>query len=336
VDFPGGVFVSTDCHVNSSAPSLRLKAILMLIVANAFWGLSFPLNKAIVFMHERLLGGGGGWFVTAQTVWPRFVLAALAMGALNVRTLRTTTRAEWRQGAVLGLFSVVGLFFQIDGLRFTAASTSAFLTQFYAILIPVWLALRQRRNPGGLVWLSVALVLAGAAVLARLDWRSLRLGRGEAETLLSSVFFMGQILYLGQKRFSANRAVAVTWVMFLVEATAAVALALAVAPRSEDMLLPWRSPVWTGFTLTLTLFCTLSAFLLMNLWQPKLGPIEAGLIYCAEPLFASLMVLFLPAWFSTWGGFAYANETAGLNLLVGGGLITAANVLVQLKPPAVS
>jgi hypothetical protein len=38
---------------------------------------------------------------------------------------------------------------QTDGLRFTAASTSAFLTQFYAILIPVYVALRSRRNPGG-------------------------------------------------------------------------------------------------------------------------------------------------------------------------------------------
>lgn len=306
----------------------------MLILANAFWGLSFPLIKAIVFMHERLLPAGNEWFVTAQTVWPRFALAALVLTALNVHALRTITREEWRQGAILGLFSLTGLLFQVDGLRFTAASTSAFLTQFYVIMIPAWFALRQRRNPGGRVWLSVALVLAGAAVLARLDWRGLRLGRGEAETLVSSVFFMGQILYLGLDKFSANRAVPVTLVMFLVEAAAAIALAIAVAPQPGDLLAPWHSTAWTGFTLALTLFCTLGAFLLMNRWQPRLGPIEAGLIYCAEPVFASLLVLFLPAWFSAWAGFNYPNETAGANLLLGGGLITAANVLVQLSPPA--
>jgi len=308
----------------------------MLLVANAFWGLSFPLNKAIVFMHERLLGHGGGWFVTAQTVWPRFVLALVVMSALNLRTLRTLTRGEWRQGLVLGLFSITGLFFQIDGLRFTAASTSAFLTQFYVIMIPLWLAWRQRRNPGGLVWLSVLLVLAGAAILAQPDWRHFQLGRGEAETLLSSVFFMGQILYLGLGKFSANRAVAVTWVMFLVEAGAAVALALAVMPDPAALFQPWHSSAWVAFTLALTVLCTLCAFLIMNQWQPKLGPIEAGLIYCAEPVFASVLVLFVPAWLSTWGGFNYANETAGFHLLLGGGLITAANVLVQLNPPAVS
>jgi hypothetical protein len=44
------------------------------------------------------------------------------------------------------------------------------------------------------------------------------------------------------------------------------------------------------------------------------------------------MALFLPGWFAAWAGFSYANESLTFNLLVGGGLITAANLLVQLKP----
>jgi drug/metabolite transporter (DMT)-like permease len=94
----------------------------------------------------------------------------------------------------------------------------------------------------------------------------------------------------------------------------------------------FTSAPWLGFTLALTLFCTVGAFSLMNTWQPKITATEAGLIYCLEPLFASFMALFLPGLFSCWAGFAYPNETLTLNLLVGGGLITAANVLIQLKP----
>lgn len=74
----------------------------------------------------------------------------------------------------------------------------------------------------------------------------------------------------------------------------------------------------------------------MNAWQPKISTTEAGLIYCIEPIFASIMALFLPAWFSQWAGFAYPNETATWMLLIGGGLITAANVLIQLRPPRVA
>ena len=84
----------------------------------------------------------------------------------------------------------------------------------------------------------------------------------------------------------------------------------------------------------LTLFCTLGSFTLMVRWQPHITATEAGLIYCIEPVFASVMALFLPALFSRWAGFDYANETLTWQLLVGGGLITLANVLLQLKPPA--
>jgi hypothetical protein len=42
----------------------------------------------------------------------------------------------------------------------------------------------------------------------------------------------------------------------------------------------------------------------------------------------------LPAIFSAWAGINYGNEAATWTLFVGGGLITLANVLIQLKPPA--
>ena len=45
------------------------------------------------------------------------------------------------------------------------------------------------------------------------------------------------------------------------------------------------------------------------------------------------MALILPAWFSAWAKVDYANERATWALLIGGGLITLANVVIQLKPP---
>jgi drug/metabolite transporter (DMT)-like permease len=108
-------------------------------------------------------------------------------------------------------------------------------------------------------------------------------------------------------------------------------LAGATAPDLQALVAPWRSPAWLGLTLTLTLFCTLGAFVLMNTWQPKISATEAGLIYCVEPIFGSVMALFLPALFSRWAGIDYANETATWTLLAGGGLITAANLLIQLR-----
>lgn len=305
----------------------------MLLLANLFWGLSFPLIKAIGGVHAALLPHTNTWFITACTLLPRFLLGAVILGALRFRSLRTLSRSELRQAVGLGLFAVGGMILQIDGLQYTPASTSAFLTQFYAIMIPVWVAVRLRRALPWTVWVSGALVLAGVAVLAQLDWHHLRLGRGEIETLASSVFFMGQILWLDRPEFGGNRPIPVTIVMFAVEAAAAIVFAVATAPDATALTVLPASAPWVGFTLALTAFCTLGAFTLMNTWQPRITATEAGLLYCVEPVFASLLALFLPAWFSAWGAFAYPNETATTNLLIGGGLITAANVLIQLQPP---
>jgi drug/metabolite transporter (DMT)-like permease len=269
----------------------------MLVVANFFWGLSFPVIKSILLLHAQLVPAAGPWFSTFYTVAPRFLLATLVLVAWQGRNWWRVTSGELRQGIVIGLFAALGMMFQNDGLQFTAASTSAFLTQFYAIMIPVWLAVRTRRNPGWIIWTCCALVLAGVAILGQFDWRTFRLGRGEIETLISSVFFMGQILWLERKEFAANRPGQLTLVMFATEAVFFAVAAVAAAPDLTTLLVPWTSLPWLSFTVALTVFCTLGAFGLMNAFQPRITATEAGLVYCIEPIFGSVMALFLPALF---------------------------------------
>ena len=305
----------------------------MLLLANLFWGLSFPLIKTIQYTHQQLLPASDNWFVTAMTLAPRFLLGFIVLLILCRKQLGGFTAGEWRQGLMLGLSSALGMLFQIDGMQYTSASVSAFLTQFYAILIPVYLAVRIWRFPPLAIWLSCGLVLAGVAILGRFDFRAMHLGRGELETLLCSVFFMWQILTLENKRYSANRVMPVTIVMFALNGLAFALMALCTAPHVSAILVPWSSVPWVGFTLLLTSFCTLGSFTLMNKWQPKISATEAGLIYCFEPIFGSIMALFLPAIFSRWAGLNYANEPVTWHLVVGGGLITLANVFIQLRPP---
>ncbi|MFZ9746806.1 MAG: DMT family transporter [Opitutaceae bacterium] len=321
----------------SSAPSVRARAIVMLLLANLLWGLSFPLVKATSQLQARLLPEAGPWFLTVCTVAPRFLLAALVLLAFRPGILRGATAAEWRQGLILGLSGAAGMLLQTDALQYTAASTSAFLTQFYAVLIPAWLAWRVRRLPAPPVWLACGLVLTGVAVLGGVHPFApgeipLRFGRGEAETLLCSAFFMIQILALERAEFAGNRTLPITFVMFATEAVVFAALALALAPDAAALVRPWQSPAWLGLTAALTVFCTLGAFGLMTTFQPRITATEAGLLYCVEPVFAAALALFLPGLLSAWTGIAYADEQLTYGLLAGGALITAANVLLQLRP----
>ena len=68
------------------------RALLMLVLATLFWGLSFPVIKAIVAVHGRLLPDSGTWFVTASVLAPRFLLSALVLGVFCWRSLATLTR----------------------------------------------------------------------------------------------------------------------------------------------------------------------------------------------------------------------------------------------------
>lgn len=220
----------------------------MLVLANLFWGLSFPVIKALALLHAQLLPAAGTWFSTLYIVAPRFVLATVILVAWQGRGFWRITRGELQQGGLLALFAAAGMLLQNDGLQFTDASTSAFLTQLYAILIPLVLAVRYRRNPGWSVWISCGLVLAGVAILGRFDWNRWRFGRGEAETLLSSVFFMGQIMALGWRRFSANRPEKITLVLFAALAVIFGGLVVTEAPSPAALVLPWTQPAWIGFT----------------------------------------------------------------------------------------
>ena len=304
----------------------------MLVLTTAAWGLSFPGGKALLAAANTALPGRDPWFFSSLMIAVRFGLGAVLLWLAHPRAFAQMRASEWRQGLGLGFCGGFGMLFQADGLAFAEASTSAFLTQFASVLVPVVIALRTRRLPSGFVMFCVALVIAGVAVLARLDWRALHLGRGELETLISTAFFTGQILWLGRPAFHGNHTGRVTLVMFLTIAVLLAPLVAAHAQRAGDVLVLVSTGPMAALLAALTLACSLLAFLLMNRWQPFVDATTAGIVYCTEPLFATLFALLLPAMFARFLQITYANETATPHLLLGGSLITLANVLIALQP----
>jgi drug/metabolite transporter (DMT)-like permease len=300
----------------------------MLVLATGFWGTSFVLMKALGQHQRSLLPGAGSWFLASVCLLARFGLGALLVGWWQWRRLRAFKAREVWEGIGLGLFGGIGMLFQMDGVMHTLASTSAFLTQCYCIFIPIWVGCRGRARPSGALVLSCGMVLAGVAVLADIDWLQLRPGRGELETIVSSLFFTGQILWLQRAVFAGNQTMPVTTVMFVVVALLVLPVALLTGGGPRPCLAAFGSAPALAMIGFLTLGCTVIAYGLMNCWQPHLPATQAALIYCCEPVFTSLFALFLPACLSRLAHIHYANEIIGWRLLAGGGLITAANLLV--------
>jgi drug/metabolite transporter (DMT)-like permease len=285
--------------------------------------------KTLGLAQQQILPGAGSWFLSSLCVAFRFLAAGALLLLFTASGLKSVSRREVEQGLWLALFSAAGICLQMDGLAYISASTSAFLTQMYCVLIPMWLALSRRQFPSAKVFFCCALVLAGLGLLVQLNIFAIRLGRGELETLGSSVVFTAQILWLEHPRYAGNRPQQFTTIMLLAMGILALPVVAITAPGFAACVQVYESVPVLALVSVLIVACSIIPFLLMNRWQREVTATEAGLVYCSEPVFVSMLALFLPAWLSRWTGVDYACEQLTVRLVVGGGLVTAANVLLQ-------
>jgi drug/metabolite transporter (DMT)-like permease len=310
------------------------RASLILVFACACWAFSFPIMKALEQVGRLQLPGATSVFFASLCVAIRFSVAGVVMALVCGRSLARTTRLEWLQGGGLGLFGGFGLVLQMDGMAYTLASTSAFITQAYCVLIPVWLCVRHLRWPAPQVAGACALALAGAALLAGLGTEKFQFGRGEWETLAGSVMFTCQILWLDRPLFHGNNSLRASTLMFLVMALTTWPMAVLTGPTPTAVLHAYSSSSAIGLLAVLIVLCTLITFPLANHWQPKISATQAGLLYCTEPVFTALVTLFVPGFISRTTGIQYPDESMTLHLVLGGATILAANAWILARPPA--
>jgi drug/metabolite transporter (DMT)-like permease len=122
-----------------------------------------------------------------------------------------------------------------------------------------------------------------------------------------------------------------TVIMFGTIALLFTPLMFLTAPSPSALVTAYSSVPVLVMVAAIVTVCTLGAYTLMNVWQPHVTATEAGLIYCVEPVCAAFFAAVLPAMISDWSGISYANERLTGNILIGGALITAANVLIQIE-----
>lgn len=306
--------------------------VFFLIIACALWGLSFPLMKVLHVEQAARMPGVSSLFIASWLQVARFGLGAAVLAPFLIGR-KLPTRLEIRQGLVIAFWGGSAMWLQADALAYTEASTSAFLTGAYCIFLPLWTCLRLKQPPATRVVGATLMVLVGGAILSGLRPDHLQLGRGEIETLCAALLFSFQILALENPRYEGNRGFSVSFVMFLGIAILFIPVTLVAAPSLIDCVTPGASVQAFVLIGTLTLFCSVGAYLLMNHWQPRVSATEAGLIYTTEPAFTAIYVLFLPAMLGGFIGSSYPNEFLSTQMVIGGSLILAANVLMQWKRP---
>jgi drug/metabolite transporter (DMT)-like permease len=332
-----GVLLIKNMAVPRVRPGGRRVAVLALGLCCVFWGYSFPAMQKLSAAWDRAvpaaLAGDAAMRLGLRATflgW-RFALAALLYWVLTHPRQRGYRPADWTGGLVVGALMSPGMFLQLVGLRYTLPSVSAFITALAVVFAPLGQGLVLRERVSGRIWLAVALALAGTLLLSQGSAQAADGGvlasrpplpyLGEALTLLGTVVFTCQIMAVDRLAPRADAA-RLTFIMLMTVATVNTIGGVVIAGHAIYQLnvlkaLVLNHTLWWVMP-TLVLFSTVIALHLMNIYQPRIAPAAACVVYCLEPVFGT--------------AFSVGMGTEGLaRMTVAGGAVVLAAVLVVAR-----
>lgn len=279
---------------------MKLAPWALLAVA-AMWGISFVWMKDILDQQDVYS------FLTS-----RFVVAALAMIALNPKVLRHFTKELVFNGLIIGMALGSGYIFQTLGLERTTPAITGFITGLYVVFTPLIASVFLKEKLTLLMWGYIALAVIGLAVLSVDGWS---IGLGEAFVLISAVLFAIHIILLGSwsKKFDAY---ALT-VMQLI----GCAILSAIPASINGFVAPPDMQVWSVIIFT-AIFATAFAFVIQTWSQARISTTKVAVILTMEVVFAALF------------SFKYGMEPFTLRLAIGGTLVLIA--MLAIVQPRVS
>jgi drug/metabolite transporter (DMT)-like permease len=305
----------------AEAPQRSLRALAALLLVTILWGFSFVWMKQNLEAAARILGGPAGWAVVSFFVAVRFGAAAILL-AFWPRARTGLDRGAWWAGLVLGALLFFGFVLQILGLEGVTPPVSAFLTSLYVVFAALLTAIMKKSRPRLALLAGIALATFGAGFIEGPP--NLTFGLPEWLTVLCALIFA--VVILATDRLTKTHApLAVTLASFV--ATGALgagstllALADPRAPTMRALAALLADPDFVRPLVLLTLFSTVAALTLMNLFQREIDPVRASIIYSLEPIWATVIA------------FAYGLGRPTAWLVVGGCALLAGNLVAEFAP----
>jgi len=278
---------------------LALLATLTLLAMTACWGSTFFL------IHDLL-----DRVPVVDFLALRFMVASAAMLLLAPRAIGRLAPEVRRRALVLGMLYGAAQILQTTGLAHTPASVSGFITGMYVVFTPLLAAAILRTRITAMTWGAVLLAVAGLAVLTL---NGLSVGYGESLTLVAAVIYALHIVGLGAWSRPAD-AIGMSILQCLM-----IAAICFVAAVPDGITLPDRTGDWLS-VVYMALFAGAAALLGQTWAQAHLAPTRSAIIMSMEPVFAAFFAVLL-------GG-----ESVTARMLLGGGMVLAAMLVVELVP----
>ena len=299
----------------SDVPGSARFAEGMLLVTTLIWGGTFGATKLLL---------DDGLDPMALLAW-RFGIATLCFLPFLLLGRFRVDRQTLRLGAALGVLLFFGFGLQTFGLVETTSSRSGFITALYVIFTPLLQPLFGRDRPGIVVWSGVGIVLAGLWMLTGAGSLA-GMNVGDLLTLGCALAFAVYIVLLDRSGSSLDP-IPLAFVQVAV-VTLLTLGSMGVVGGTQGMIPDsWIMP--TGATpwllmLYLALLATVFTTWCQTRYQPQTTPSRAAIIFTMESVFAAIV------------GVALLGDLLGLVEWIGGGLIVAGLLLVELVPTRVA
>lgn len=252
--------------------SRSLKAHLLLLAITLIWGATFVVIKDSLSDVSPLL-------FNAIRMSLAFVVLAVAFHGELGKITRTTAAA----GLLVGVLLCVGNEFQTEGLKYTAASKSAFVTGLSVVLVPIFLGLFWKRAINRWSMAGVALAFVGlylVTVPAGLGLNFGSMNKGDLLTLVAAIVFAFHIIMIGHAT-QAHGWRQITLIQVLVSAL----IMSVAAPLAEHVHVTWSGRALFG--IAITGFLSLALAFSVQAWaQQFTPPTHTALIFSLEPVFA--------------------------------------------------
>lgn len=286
----------------------------MLLATAALWGLTFPIMKYI---------GSGVDSVTFLAV--RFSLAALVLVFGCRKSIKNITKKMLVPSIAVGLLYAFHSFLQLEGLRYTSAANSAFITSTNVIFVPMFVFLffkekTDKRFILGLITIVTGfLLISGLVTVFPLGFHISALNIGDLLTLLCAVFTA--LYFVVFNRLSTKYDEVAVNLLHMIGAGAGMwVLWLFYPEKSMDF-----GDIYTvAGTVYCAVFGSAISFLLLAKAQAKVSAPKVAVFCSLESVFAAVFAALIP-------GRDGSVEPITMAVVIGGALILCGVIRVSVN-----
>ncbi len=277
----------------------------LLLITTVTWSMSFVWTKIIT----------NTGMASEMYLFLRYTLAAVLLLPFGLKKLLASTKKQIGRGIVMGLIILVGMMFQVGGIALTTPSNASFITTAYVVIAPftTWLLMKQK--PDRITYAAVLLCLVGIYILNIRPGEALTLNLGNALTLVGAVCWAFQLSYTSMVGATLDPIV-LSLLSFATTGLGGLGCCLVSGALRATTAAQLRG---AGTAILLTaLLPTIVAGVVQVYAQPHVNANKAAVMYTMEAVFATLISI------------AIGLEGWSLSVLIGGGIIIFAVLLMQL------